>query len=199
MNDNNIRFQKAEEALRYLVAVKELEGSVGSVSGRAAADGELGLTPDGDAFGPDVSDRINARNDIEEAISMDMDWRYRKVLDLFLSADCIRMYPEREDGTRRDGAHAMVQDWAGCTPCHANRLIDNMLTRVDRNLWRMSYLYADPDGVHDPELRPVQSDDVEMDMDTALSMSSKWVSCPYEYAQYYSREELEEMGHQSDD
>ena len=93
MSTTNIKFHRAEEALRYITAAKDQEESIGSASCRTAADSELGLTPDCDTFGPDSTDKINARIDIEQTITMNWNWRYREVLDIFLSAECVRMYP----------------------------------------------------------------------------------------------------------
>ncbi|WP_207262398.1 hypothetical protein [Desulfovibrio sp. Huiquan2017] len=212
MSDKNIRFHSAEEALTYLVAVRDLEGSCGSVSGRAAADGELGLAPDGDCFGPDATDKIAARIDLERTVVQDLDWRYRRVLALFIGADCVRTYPEREDGTRRPGAHAEVMKWARCTPRHAHWLIDKMLSHVDRSLWRMGYLYANPDATVEPGISRKTDDDgfvrATRNSDTisdnerlvALDRSSELMSCPYEFAAaYYTAAELAEFADVEDE
>lgn len=197
--NKDIRYHTAEAALRDYSEMQELAGSIGSMSGKAAADSEIGTTTDGDSFAPDPADRMNACIDLKAVFYIDLDWRYKKVLDLFLDAESIRMYPERKDGSRLPGAHDLVREWAGCTPRHANWLIDKMLAQVDRNLWRMGYLYTDPDGVRSEEEFLTVGDNGldDADIATALDMSTKWVSCPHEYAPYYTTEELEEIGRQS--
>jgi hypothetical protein len=62
------RFKSAEDALRWLIAARDTAGTVGSVTGRCVADGELGLTPDGDVFGPSAENRIHTRCDLEMVI-----------------------------------------------------------------------------------------------------------------------------------
>lgn len=198
---NEIKFHSSDEALKYLISVRDLEGSCGSVSGRAAADGELGLSPDGDAFGPDVTDRINARLDLEEVVKMGLDWRYRTVLDLFLDAECVRPSVELPDGTVRTGAHAAVVEWARCTPRHGHWLIDKMLRLVDRSLWRMGYLHENPVGVADNDTAVRASDNDGWVRATRNVPTRDDVDGfdPVLAAGYYTQEELMEMGYDSEE
>ena len=151
-NKNGIIFSSAEDALVFLGSARELEGSVGSVSGKATADGELGLSPDGDCWGPDSTDRIAARIDLERTVAQGLDWRSKRVLDMFLAAECVRRYPEDETGNRKSGAVDLVAAWAAVSVGSAYRWIDRMLGEVDLALWSAGYLRVDPASVRGEEI-----------------------------------------------
>jgi hypothetical protein len=81
-----------------------------------------------------------------------------------------------------------------------------MLSHVDRSLWRMGYLYANPDATVDPDLRRRSDDDgfvratrsgdtvSDNDKAVALDRSAELMSCPYEFASaYYTAAELAEF------
>ncbi len=141
------KYRSAEDALRWLIAARDTAGTVGSVTGRGVVDGELGLTPDGDVFGPSAEDRIHTRRDLEMIMDDGMDGMDRmmhKILDVYLDCECVRTYPEDDNGERRPGAVDYVVYWRRCSRQYANRLITQMLDGVEDNLWRYDMLRECP-------------------------------------------------------
>jgi hypothetical protein len=184
------RFKSAEDALKWLIAARDTAGTVGSVTGRCVADGELGLTPDGDVFGPSAEDRIHLRRDLEMVMDDGMDRMMKKVLDVYLDCECVRTYPEDEDGERRPGAVDYVVYWRRCSRQYANRLITQMLDAVEDNLWRYDMLRDCP--------YPVRGDIQRSAVDGGGGVRAVRQVVTEEdleaVADYYSAEELEAAG-----
>ena len=130
-----------------MVAARDTAGTVGSVTGRCVEDGELGLTPDGDVFGPSMDDRIHMKRDLEMVMDTGMGTMQKKVLTMFLDAECNRTFPVDEDGDREPGAVDMIVRWRKCGRQRAYKLIDKMLSTVEQNLWRFDMLYSNPNPV----------------------------------------------------
>lgn len=108
------KFRSAEDAMRRLIAARDTAGTVGSVTGRCVADGELGLTPDGDVFRPSAEDRIHMRRDLEMVMDDGMDRMMKRGLDVYLDCKYVRTYPEDNDGDQRPGAVDYVVYWRRC-------------------------------------------------------------------------------------
>lgn len=152
------RFKTAEDALKWLVSARDTAGTVGSVTGRCVEDGELGLTPDGDVFGPGMDDRIHMRRDLEMVMDAGMGTMQRKVLAMYLAAECVPTYPADENGNREIGAVDMITRWRKCSRTRAYQLIRKMLDAVEANLWRYDLLYDNPNPVRG-DVRLVGVDD----------------------------------------
>ncbi|QGY41465.1 hypothetical protein GM415_15520 [Pseudodesulfovibrio cashew] len=114
----------------------------------------------------------------------------RKVLAVYLDCECVRTYPEDEDGERRPGAVDYVVYWRRCSRQYANRLITQMLDVVENNLWRYDMLYECP--------YPVRGDIRRSDVDEGGGVRAVRQVVTEEdleaAAEYYSAEELEAAG-----
>jgi hypothetical protein len=138
------RFSSAEASLLWLVVKRDTIGDAGSVTGKIVRNGELGTAPDGSVFGESMEDQVHAMRDLEMVMDTGMGNMQKKVLAMYLDAECVRTYPMDENGEREPGAVDMIVAWRKRSRQRANRLISKMLGVVEQNLWRFDMLYNNP-------------------------------------------------------